>query len=157
MDLNIGLSEKQRKAVVKILNVLLADEHVLYIKTHNYHWNVTGPHFHDLHKFFEAQYEELGDIIDDVAERARELGGPAEATLSEFLKATRLKETPGQYPNAKVMIKNLLVDHEKLISQLRQDLETVQNKHHDAGTCDFLTGIMEKHEKMAWMLRALQT
>jgi starvation-inducible DNA-binding protein len=151
---NIGLSDEQRSGVVKILNALLSDEYCLYTKTRNYHWNVTGPQFNDLHKFFEEQYTELNDIVDDVAERARSLGGSALGTLTEFTERTRLREHPGQYPNAREMIANLLSDHEAIIRQLRFDLETCAEKYHDTGTNDFLTGLMEKHEKMAWMLRA---
>ncbi|HZS33510.1 MAG TPA: DNA starvation/stationary phase protection protein [Methylomirabilota bacterium] len=152
---NIGLGERQRQGVTEVLGRLLADEYVLYTKTRNYHWNVTGPQFHDLHKFFEAQYEALDDIVDEVAERARSLGGPAVGTLAEFQKLARLKEHPGRYPNAREMVDNLLADHEAVIRTLRQDLEMVADRHGDAGTNDFLTGLMERHEKMAWMLRAL--
>jgi starvation-inducible DNA-binding protein len=154
MNLNIGLSEEQCDGVVKILNSLLSDEYLLYTKTRNYHWNVLGPQFNDLHKFFEEQYTELTEVVDDVAERARSLGGWAFGTLQEFAQHTRLKEHPGHYPNAREMIGNLLADHETIIRQLRMDLETCAERYHDMGTNDFLTGLMEKHEKMAWMLRA---
>lgn len=154
MKLNIDLSDEQREGVIKILNNLLSDEYVLYTKTRNYHWNVVGPQFNDLHKFFESQYEQLDEVIDDVAERIRSLGEMPIATLEEFLKHTRLKEQPGKYPNARQMISNLLTDHEAIIRHLRIDLEICADKYHDIGTNDFLTGLMEKHEKMAWMLRA---
>jgi starvation-inducible DNA-binding protein len=154
MSLNIGLSEDQRQGVVTILNTLLADEYLLYTKTRNYHWNVVGAHFNDLHKFFEAQYNELNEIVDDVAERARALGGHAFGTMTEFLKYTRLHEQAGHYPDDRGMLANLLADHEALIRYLRVDLETCAESYHDAGTNDFLTGLMERHEKMAWMLRA---
>jgi starvation-inducible DNA-binding protein len=154
MKPSIGISDTNRQAVVKILNTLLADEYVLYTKTRNYHWNVVGPQFNDLHKFFQAQYEELDDIVDEVAERSRTLGGNAVATLAEFIQTSRLKEHPGQHPAADAMLANLLADHETVIQSLRSDLATVMDKHADAGTNDFLTGLMEKHEKMAWMLRA---
>jgi starvation-inducible DNA-binding protein len=154
IDLNIGLNERQRDAVGDILNALLADEYVLYTQTRNYHWNVVGPQFNDLHKFFEAQYEELDEIIDDVAERARSLGSNARATLAEFTRHSRLKEHPGEYPEARKMLSNLLADHESVIRTLREDLETSYDKYHDIGTQDYLTGLMEQHEKMAWMLRA---
>ena len=154
MKLNIGLSNEQREGVVKILNGILSDEYVLYTKTRNYHWNVTGPQFNDLHKFFEDQYTELNVVVDDVAERARSLGGWAFGTLAEFSQHARLEEQPGQYPSAGEMIANLLADHEANIRQLRADLGTCADKYHDMGTNDFLTGLMEKHEKMAWMLRA---
>ncbi|HEX7229424.1 MAG TPA: Dps family protein [Candidatus Binatia bacterium] len=121
MNLNIGLSDEQRAAVVKILNTL-SDEYLLYTKTRNYHWNVLGPQFNDLHKFFEEQYTELNVVVDDVAERARSLGGWALGTLQEFAQVARLKEVPGQYPNAREMTANLLADHETLVRQLRTDL-----------------------------------
>ncbi|MGH7847376.1 MAG: Dps family protein [Candidatus Binatia bacterium] len=149
MKPNIALSDEQREGVVKILNLSLSDEYLLYTKTRNYHWNVVGPQFNDLHKFFEEQYNELNEVVDDVAERARSLGGSALGTLTEFTQRTRLKEHPGQHPSAREMIANLLADHETIIRQLRIDLETCAEKYQDMGTNDFLTGLMEKHEKMA--------
>ncbi len=157
MKLNIGLSDQDSKDVIDILNVLLADEYVLYTKTRNYHWNVVGPQFHDLHKFFESQYEELNEVVDEVAERVRALGGTALGSLTEFLKQTRLKEHPGQSASTLEMVKNLLTSHEAIIQSLRVDLKSCADKFHDMGTSDFLTGLMEQHEKMAWMLRALVT
>ena len=154
MAVNTGLGQKQRQGVVEILSRLLADEYLLYTKTRNYHWNVVGPQFNDLHKFFEAQYEALDDIIDDVAERARTLDGRAVATLAEFTKLARLKEHPGRQLAAREMLRDLLVDHEALIQTLRRDLDAAMARHGDAGTSDFLTGLMERHEKMAWMLRS---
>jgi starvation-inducible DNA-binding protein len=154
MKTDIGISDSDRAAIVDILNRLLADEYVLYTKTRNYHWNVVGPQFNDLHKFFEAQYEAIDGIVDEVAERARALGGRAWGTLAEFAKAARLGEEPGQTPAAKDMLARLLADHEAIIRALRADLVTVGDKHGDAGTNDFLTGLVEQHEKMAWMLRA---
>lgn len=150
----IGLSDASRQGVLKLLAPLLADEYVLYTKTRNYHWNVVGPTFNDLHKFFESQYEELDDFVDDVAERMRQLGGRSPATLAEFSKAARLKERPGQRLPARGMLTALLADHEAVIKTLRADLATAMDRLGDAGTSDFLTGLMEKHEKMAWMLRA---
>lgn len=138
-----------------MLNTLLADESVLGAKTRNCHWNVTGPHFHDLHKLFESQYDKLDEIMDDVAERARALDGHAIGTLSEFLGLARLKEQPGKYPNALQMTTELLAGHEAVIRQLRADVDACGEKLGDAGTTDFLTGLMEQHEKMAWMLRAV--
>ena len=153
-SIEIGLTPKDRDGATRILNVLLADEYILYTKTRKYHWNVVGLDFSELHKFFEAQYEALDNIIDDVAERARSIGGAASGTLSEFLFDTRLKEHPGENPESEAMIELLLADHEHIVQSLRADIDTVQSKYHDAGTADFLTGLMEKHEKMAWMLRA---
>jgi starvation-inducible DNA-binding protein len=154
LKLNIGLSDEQREGVVKILNGVLSDEYVLYTKMRKYHWNVTGPQFNDLHKFFEEQYTDLNVVVDEVAERARSLGGWAFGTLAEFSQHARLEEHPGHYPSAREMVANLLADHEANIRQLRADLDACAEKYHDMGTNDFLTGLMEKHEKMAWMLRA---
>ena len=123
-------------------------------KHRNYHWNVTGPQFHDLHKFFEEQYIELSEIVDQIAERARSLDGSAFGTMNEFSQHAKLKEPSDHYPEPREMIANLVDDHEAVIRQLRSDLETCANKYRDMGTNDFLTGLMEQHEKMAWMLRA---
>ena len=155
MKPEIGLLDKNRDAVVKILNTTLADEMVLLVKTRNYHWNVTGPQFNDLHKFLDAQYEELNEVVDEVAERTRALGGVAFGTMGEFQKQARLKEHPGQHPSSKSMISNLLNDHESVIRTLRADQQICQATHGDAGTADFLTSIMEQHEKMARMLRSI--
>jgi starvation-inducible DNA-binding protein len=154
MAIDIGLTDSQRDGVGRILAALLADEYVLYTKTRNYHWNVVGPQFNDLHKFFEAQYEELDDVVDEVAERMRALGQPSPATLVEFKKLARVDEKPGERPSARAMLATLLADHEAVIRTLRGDLEAAATQHRDAGTSDFLTGLMERHEKMAWMLRA---
>src|SRR5436853_5231565 len=104
MQTNIGLTETQRAGVIDILNTLLADEYVLYTKTRNFHWNVVGPQFNDLHKFFEAQYTELNVIVDDVAERARALGGEAAGSLAEFVKRARLAEQPGKPLSARAVL-----------------------------------------------------
>ncbi len=154
MAIDIGLDATQRRGVTDVLHALLADEYVLYTKTRSYHWNVTGPHFNDYHKFFEALYTKLEQIVDDVAERARAVGGAAVGTLAEFTRLTRLGEHPGTYPGAAEMVQNLLADHEAIVRQLRQDIVTTQDRHGDLGTADFLTGLMEEHEKIAWMLRA---
>ena len=154
MKTDIGLSEKDRKGSLEILGHLLSDEYLVYTKTRNYHWNITSSDFSELHKFFEAQYEEIDDIIDEVAERARALGGKSLGTMKEFLETTRLKEFPGVYPTAEKMISNLLSDHEAVIRFLREDLASCAEKYKDMGTSDFLTGLMEQHEKMAWMLRS---
>jgi starvation-inducible DNA-binding protein len=153
MEMNTGLSAKQRQAVIKALEPLLADEIALYFATRGAHWNVVGMGFGALHKFFEAQYEALDDIMDDVAERIRALGAKAPATVAGFGKATRLKEGAGEAKNAEAMIKGLLAMHEQVVRQLRKDID-VASEATDEGTADFLTGLVEEHEKMAWMLRA---
>jgi starvation-inducible DNA-binding protein len=151
--INIGIADKNRQAVVGLLSKLLADEYVLYAKTRNYHWNVVGPHFNDLHKFFESQYEQIDSDIDEIAERIRSLGEKTPATLAEFVKNARIKEHSG-FPSAGKMVSNLVSDHESVVQSLREAISTCeQNK--DAGTADFLTGLMEKHEKTAWMLRSV--
>jgi len=151
---NIGIAKKNTDAVSLILNKLLADESVLYTKTRNYHWNVTGHHFHSLHLFFESQYNELQEFADEMAERARQLGHYAIGTMADFLELTHLSENDTSDLSADGMIKSLLSDHEAIIMAIREDLNTVAEQYKDLGTNDFLTGLMEKHEKMAWMLRA---
>ena len=113
-----------------------------------------GPDFSELHELFEKHYEQLGETVDEVAERTRALGGIAAGSLEEYLKLTRLKEEPGKNYDARGMIAALLNDHEALIRSLREDLETCSSEHGDEGTTDFLTGLMQAHEKTAWMLRA---
>lgn len=154
MALEIGLGDKQRTALVDMLNALLADEFVLYVKTRRFHWNVTGPSFMELHKLFESQYEALNEVVDEVAERARALDGISAGSMKEFLGLSRLDEMPGRNPDWKEMVAILLRDHEAVIRQLRKDLDDAHTKYGDAGTQDFLTGLMESHEKTAWMLRA---
>jgi starvation-inducible DNA-binding protein len=155
MKANVGLNDKQRAGVVALLMKTLADEYVLYTKTRNYHWNVTGPHFNDLHKFFESQYETLDEKIDEVAEFIRYFGEKAPASLGGFLAIARLKEPAWDNPSSDQMIRNLLDDHEALIRNLRDDVDAAADKHKAADVADFLTGLLEDHEKMAWMLRSL--
>jgi starvation-inducible DNA-binding protein len=151
--INIGLNEEKRSAIVETLNRVLADEHVLYIKTRKYHWNVRGPRFNDLHKFLEAQYIQLGETIDEIAENARQFGGFAHATMAEFVRNSSLKEQPGDYPDDDTMLHNLLSDHEAVIRELRKDIGAADDM--DAkDAADFLTGLLEDHNKMAWMLRS---
>src|SRR5690606_18586067 len=151
---DIGLTERQREAVVEILNARLSDTVTLYIKTRKYHWNVRGIEFAQLHAFFEEQYDKLAEAMDEIAERVRQLGGIAFGTMEEFLRTTSLKEQPGVNPSAHEMIADLLQDHETIIKQLRKDVDETGEELHDMGTSDFLTALMEAHEKMAWMLRA---
>lgn len=152
MKVNIGITDKNRQSVATALTQLLADEHVLYNKTRNYHWNVTGPSFMELHKLYESQYDELAEMIDDVAERIRSIGHYAEGRLKELLKISALDEPATPVDQAK-QIGNLLADHEIIIQRLRKEIDLFTDKFKDAGSADFITGLMEKHEKMAWMLR----
>jgi starvation-inducible DNA-binding protein len=151
---DIGIADEQRQAVVRILNTVLADEFVLYTKSRRFHWNVEGHNFSELHDLFQKHYEQLGQIVDDVAERARALDGVAAGSLEEYLKLTRLKEEPSKLYDARGMIAALLADHEALVRNLREDLRVCADEHGDEGTMDFLTGLMQTHEKTAWMLRA---
>jgi starvation-inducible DNA-binding protein len=153
MKTNIGISDKGRKAVSAVLAQLLADEVSLYIATRGAHWNVVGPSFGALHGFFEGQYEALDEILDDVAERMRALGAHAPASVATYAKAKSINDDAGSQPNAKAMLESLLEAHEKIIRNLRKWNE-VADEAGDAGTEDFLVGLMEAHEKMAWMLRA---
>ena len=137
MQPNIGIKKDDLSAVAQILSGVLADEFLLYTKTRNAHWNVEGPDFHDKHKFFEAQYEELDEIMDEVAERIRILGHYAPGTLKDFLQLTHLTEASRSKNDSQGFIKELLTDHESIIVFLREH-----------------TAILEQHEKMAWMLRA---
>lgn len=152
---DIGLSGDERAGVSGILNRALSDEHVLYIRTRNYHWNVTGMNFKALHEFFEEQYKALEAAIDEIAERARSLGFRAIGSMAEFMQHARLKEqNPAEVPDAAGMLRNLLADHEAIIKSLRQDIDACEDQFNDKGTADFLTAMLEAHEKMAWMIRA---
>ena len=110
-NIDIGIEAENRKEVVGILNILLADEYLLFTKTRNYHWNVVGKDFKERHEFFQQQYEKLDGMIDEIAERTRQLGGATVATMNEFMRITNLKEKPGEYPSDLKMISNLLNDH----------------------------------------------
>ncbi|GAA4397423.1 Dps family protein [Nibrella viscosa] len=153
MQPNIGLESDVLKQDNELLNAFLADLHVLYIKTRKYHWNVAGPNFMEYHEFFEKQYNALEAEIDQVAERIRQLGGKPVSTMHQFLQATSLQEDEGSPKDTAEMFRNLLNDHEQVVRELRQDVQTCDEELNDAGTADFLTGLMEAHEAMAWMLR----
>lgn len=150
---NIGLSQDSRSQMAELLNNLLANEYVLYTKTNKYHWNVIGMSFGPLHSLFKKQYEELAEIVDHVAERVRALGFKAVGTLAEFVRATDIQEEIGSNPDDKQMIKNLLEGHEAVIKQLRQISSTAAQLS-DEGTVNMVGGLIEGHEKTAWMLRA---
>lgn len=153
MKTNIGIPENHTQAIALELNKVLADEFVLYVKTRNYHWNTEGSNFMEMHKFYESQFEELDKIIDAVAERIRALGHYAEARLKDYANLTRLEEQA--YTNKqKEQLQNLLNDHETIIQNMRKLVTLFSETHHDAGTSDFITGLMEDHEKMAWFIRS---
>jgi len=152
MKISIGLSTEQLNASTDILSNVLADESTLYMKTRKFHWNVSGESFMELHKLFEHQYKEIEEIIDEVAERIGKLGSVTIGTMTQFIKITRLKETPDEYPVRLKMIEELLHDHETVIKVLREDVDKC-DENGDAGTTDFLTAIMKQHETIAWTLR----
>jgi starvation-inducible DNA-binding protein len=154
MQPNIGISAENLSQISHALNVILADEYLLYTKTRNAHWNVEGPDFHSKHLFFEAQYKELDEIVDSVAERIRSLGHYAPATLKIFLQLTHFSEKLYEQNDSIGFIKELLSDHESMIIHLREKVNVFANDLKDAGTSDYITGLMETHEKMAWMLRS---
>lgn len=154
MKTSIGISESNRKTVAGQLNILLADEFVLYTKTLNAHWNIEGSDFHSVHVYFESLYGESQEFIDSVAERIRQLGHYATGTLTNFLKLTHLTEQYKGANDSRGYITQLLADHESIIEFLRGTINEFADAHKDAGTSDFVTGLMEKHEKTAWMLRA---
>lgn len=154
MKVSIGLPAKSLNAATGILNKLLSDEHVLYIKTRNAHWNVEGPDFYSKHEFFEDQYTELEKMIDEIAERTRMLGGYATGTMKEFLSLSQLKEYTEEKTDSLTYIDQLLADHETIIKSLRENIDKTGEELKDEGTADFLTEMMQAHEKMAWMLRA---
>jgi starvation-inducible DNA-binding protein len=150
---DIGVKDDARKKIVETLSMRLSDEYVLYTKTRKYHWNVIGPRFHQLHEFFKEQYEILDEMIDEIAERARQLGGKSLGTLEEFARNSSINEEPGQNPDAQTMISNLLNDHEIVIKTLRKNADEAEELE-DMVTNDFFLEAAQKHEKMAWMLRA---
>jgi starvation-inducible DNA-binding protein len=154
MKTNIGISEENLSKVTQILNHILADEFLLYTKTRNAHWNVEGIDFHAKHLFFESQYNELDEIMDSVAERIRVLGHYAPATLKIFLELTHLSEQSRSKNDSAGFIRELLADHESIIIYLREQINPLATELKDAGTSDYLTSLMETHEKMAWMLRS---
>ncbi|WP_413198768.1 Dps family protein [Nostoc piscinale] len=152
--INIGLTEEQRQGVANLLNQDLADTYLLLVKTKKYHWDVVGPQFRSLHELWEEHYEKLTENIDALAERVRALGSYPVGTMEGFLQLATLKEHSGDVPTATGMVANLVEDHEQIIRNLRDHVDQSSDQFHDEGTADFLTGLMEEHEEMAWMLRS---
>lgn len=154
---NTGLSDAQSGGSVAILRALLADEAVLGQKLRSHHWNIVGVHFLDLHGLFERQYGQCASMADELAERIAALGSRAPGTFSEFLALARIPEAAARRGEESVegILNVLLSDHETIIRSLRPDIDACAEHHRDAGTADHLTEILRKHEKMAWMLRAL--
>jgi starvation-inducible DNA-binding protein len=153
--MNIGIDNDHRKAVVHQLNHVLADSYTLYLKTHNFHWNVTGPRFNDLHAMFMAQYTEMWTAVDVIAERIRALGAFAPGSYRAFAELSAVKEASPEHPDAAQMVDQLLTGHETVIRTLRSSFEAAEAAN-DQVTLDLLTQRLEVHEKTAWMLRSLQ-
>lgn len=153
MDIDIGINQSDRSEIAEGLSKLLADSYTLYLKTHNFHWNVTGPMFQTLHIMFETQYMELAEAVDVIAERIRSLGFPAPGTYKKFVELSSIKEEEG-VPAAKDMIRLIVEGHEAVVKTARS-LYSVAEKATDEATADLLTQRIQIHEKTAWMLRSL--
>jgi len=153
-NLKTGISYENSLKVADELNQVLSDEVVLYVKTSNFHWNIEGRDFHALHLFLEEQYKQLQVIIDSVAERVRKVGQFAKGSMREFLDATSIGEHSGGASVSEDMLSELASDHDALIRKTRALIQDFNEKYYDAGSADFITGVMKEHEKMAWMLRA---
>lgn len=153
MKIDIGIAEQDRTEIAAGLGRLLADTYTLYLKTHNFHWNVTGPMFQTLHLMFEAQYTELALAVDAIAERIRSLGAPAPGTYAEFARLSSIAETVG-VPKAEEMVK-LLVEGQEAVVRTARSLYPLVEKASDEATADLLTQRIQLHEKTAWMLRSL--
>ena len=153
MDIDIGISKKDRKTVADGLSKLLADTYTLYLKTHNFHWNVEGPMFNTLHLMFETQYNELALAVDAIAERIRALGHPAPGSYAAYAKLSSIKEETG-VPKAEEMIRQL-VDGQEAVARTARAVFPAVEKAGDEPTADLLTQRMQIHEKTAWMLRSL--
>lgn len=151
--IHIGIGDKDRKAIADGLSHLLADSYTLYLTTHNFHWNVTGPMFTTLHIMFMEQYTEMWNALDDIAERIRSLGHPAPGTYAQFAKLTTLSEPKG-IPKAEEMIRILMTGHEAVAKTARSVIPAAEEGS-DEATLDLLTQRLQVHEKTAWMLRSL--
>ncbi|MEO6015887.1 MAG: Dps family protein [Polaromonas sp.] len=152
--INIGISEKDRAAIAKGLSRLLADTYTLYLTTHNFHWNVTGPMFNTLHQMFMVQYTELWAAVDPVAERIRSLGHPAPGSYAQFGKLASIPDAPATPPKALEMVRILVQGHEA-VARTARELFAIADKASDEPTSDLLTQRLTVHEQTAWMLRSL--
>lgn len=152
METNIGIGEEHRKAIAEALSKVLADSYMLYLKTHNYHWNVTGELFHSLHEQFEGQYTELAEAVDEIAERIRALGHKAPGSFKEFSSLTSIEEDT-EKPEAMEMVRRLAVANEQVLRTARQALDPAKEAD-DEATVDLLTQRLHVHSKTAWMLRS---
>ncbi len=154
MNLNTGINEGKREEIAGSLARLLAETYTLYLKTHKYHWNVTGPMFQTLHLMFEQHYNDLALAVDEIAERVRVLGVKAPGSYNEFAELSQIKEDPTKDTEATMMIKNLLQDHEQVVRTAKEILPQLEGAN-DEGTNSLLGARIEYHEKTAWMLKSL--
>lgn len=152
-SMDIGIDEQHRAQIAEGLSRVLADTYTLYLQTHNFHWNVTGPMFNTLHLMFEQQYNELALAVDQIAERIRALGFPAPGTYHDYARLTRVKEVTG-VPSAEEMI-GILVKGQEAVVRTAREVFPIAEKANDEPTADLLTQRMQVHEKTAWMLRSL--
>ena len=151
--MNMGMLSEECKNVARVVSGILADTYILYMKTQNFHWNVTGPLFFQLHTLFEKQYNELAEAVDELAERIRALGEPAPAAYTVYMKLSSLQEELG-VPSSELMVAQLLEDHETIVRHLRESFDVIDQAG-DEATADLFTQRLAYHEKTAWMLRAM--
>ena len=151
---NIGISDKNRQIVAEQLSKILADEFVLYSKTLNAHWNIEGPDFHAVHLYLEELYKQQQEVIDTVAEKIRTIGHYVPAQLSKYLELTHLSEKAFKKNDSQTLFAELLEDHESIIVFIRENITPIADKLKAEGISDYITGLMEQHEKTAWMLRS---
>ncbi len=154
MDINIGISKADRTTIADGLSRLLADSYTLYLKTHNYHWNVTGPMFNTLHTMFEEHYNELALAVDEIAERIRALGLPAPGSYAAFARLTSIPEAPEEVVSAEEMIRELVTANETLVRTARE-IFPIASDADDESSADLITSRLQRHEKVAWMLRSM--
>ena len=153
---NIGISTRNLKKSTSLLATILSNEMILYVKTRKFHWNISGNSFMELHKLFEEQYRILEAQIDEVAERISQLGEKTIGTMKEFIENSTLKESPKEYASQKHMLEELLENHEQLVTEFRAYIPIFEDEANDAGSADFVTSLLQEHEKMAWILRRYQ-
>lgn len=156
MTPHIGISPKNLKKSASLLATILSNEMTLYVKTRKFHWNISGNSFMELHKLLEEQYRVLEANIDEVAERINQLGEKTIGTMAEFIENSTLKEAPKEYASQKNMLSELLQNHEQLVTEFRDFIPVFENETNDIGSADFVTGLLQQHEKTAWILRRYQ-
>lgn len=155
-EISNGISKEKQEKVIGSLIEVLSDQHVLYMKLRNFHWNLKGPRFHSLHEFFEKQYKTIEAAIDETAERIRMVGGVSPGSMSEFLSCASLKEAAGEIIDGEDAISALVTDHEAVIRSLREKAAETEEEFNDLGTSDFLIELLQQHEQDAWMLRSFR-